>query len=100
MHDMLILNGTVVTPAGREALDVAVDGTPSGQPVLAASTTAPPTPPGEPGDVASTTEPPPPSSGGAGSGFLLGLGGGLLVAVLAGAGLWFGLRRRSARRHR
>ena len=26
MHDMLILNGTVVTPAGREALDVAVDG--------------------------------------------------------------------------
>ena len=26
MHDLLILNGTVVTPAGREALDVAVDG--------------------------------------------------------------------------
>ena len=26
MHDMLILNGTVVTPAGSEALDVAVDG--------------------------------------------------------------------------
>ena len=26
MHDLLILNGTVVTPAGSEALDVAVDG--------------------------------------------------------------------------
>jgi dihydropyrimidinase len=26
MHDMLILNGTIVTPAGSEALDVAVDG--------------------------------------------------------------------------
>jgi dihydropyrimidinase len=26
MHDLLILNGTVVTPAGSEALDIAVDG--------------------------------------------------------------------------
>jgi Ca-activated chloride channel family protein len=77
-------------------LDVAVDGTPSGQPVFA----APPTPsaPTDPGSAASSAGGPPSDKGhSSGTTLLLAAGGGFLVAVLAGVGAWLGLSRRSAR---
>ena len=83
-------------------IDVAVDGEPSGQPVHAAAspsaspvpsdpaTTPATTPAAEPSATPEPATPPGPSTGRT---FLLGLAGGLVVAVLAAAGVWAARRR-------